>query len=76
MGVTVAPRSDRDREKALTRQIARIDRKGVLLAGQTFSDSICLSELRRIEGRLALLDAARQRLLDERANLRRLRWKP
>ncbi len=73
--MTQVAQSDRAREADLTRQIAMIERKAVLLAGRTFSDSISGSELKRIEGRMTLLDDARDKLLFERACLRRARWR-
>lgn len=72
--MTQVAQSDRAREADLTRQIAMIERKAVLLAGRTFSSSISGSELKRIEGRMTLLDDARDKLLFERACLRRARW--
>lgn len=75
MGMTQASQSDRTREADLTRQIAFIERRAVLLAGRSFSDSISVSDLKRIEGRMILLDDARDKLLFERACLRRTRWR-
>ena len=73
--MTQVAQSDRARETDLTGQIAMIERRAVLLAGRTFSDSISVSELKMIEARMALLDDAREKLLVERACLRRARWK-
>lgn len=72
--MTQVAQSDRARETDITRQIAMIERRAVLLAGRTFSDSISVNELHKIECRMTLLDDARDKLLFERACLRRTRW--
>lgn len=74
MGMTQVAQSDRAREADLTRQIALLERRAVLLAGRTFSDAISVSDLKLIEDRMTLLDDARDQLLIERACIRRARW--
>lgn len=70
-----ASQTDRAREADLTRQIAVLERRAVLLAGRIFSDAISVSDLKMIENRMTLIDDARDQLLFERACIRRARWR-
>lgn len=73
MVVKEKPDLERERERLLTRRIARIEREGVLVAGRSFCPDISDSALRLIEARLIHLDSQREKLLEERALLRRAR---
>jgi hypothetical protein len=69
--MTPMPDAVRNRDRALTRRIKSIEREGVLLAGRTFDPMISEADLKAIEARLTCIDDSHEKLLEERASLRR-----
>ncbi|WP_404418529.1 hypothetical protein [Brevundimonas vesicularis] len=58
-------------ERRLTRRINRIERQAVLMAGRSFDLGLDEATLIRIEARLQMFDAQREKLIEERASMRR-----
>lgn len=71
--VVICSEADRARDRQLTRQIAQAEREGVLAAGEAFRLDATETDLRLIKSRLLRIDALRERLIIERATLRRFR---